>query len=123
MNMAFKKKQFSGWNDRPGFPAMGLGIAIQLRSTFNRFAGGKGFANPTKTPGLASGRLVKTEFRRLPELAGVKFDDELLVDERIDVGAVRDARNGDFELVLVHGEPVLDRHGLREVGHAVDQLL
>ncbi len=73
-----------------------------------------------KTPGLASGRLVKTEFRRLPELAGVKFDDELLVDERINIGAVRDAGNGDFELVLVHGEPVFDRHGLREVGHAVD---
>jgi hypothetical protein len=36
-----------------------------------------------KTPGLASGRFVKTEFRRVPELAGVKFDDELLVDERI----------------------------------------
>lgn len=74
----------------------------------------------TKPPGLASGRFVKTEFRRLPELAGVKFDDELLVDERVDVGAVRDAGNSDFQLVLVHGEPVLDGHGLREVGHAVD---
>ncbi len=50
----------------------------------------------TKPPGLESGRFVKTEFRRVPELAGVKLDDELLVNERIDVGAVRDAGNGDF---------------------------
>ncbi len=104
-----RQKEETGWKPIPLFASMHKASTL--------------LSVKTKPPGLASGRFVKTEFRRVPELAGVKLDDELLVDERVDVGAVRDAGDSGFQLVLVHGQPVLDRHGLREVGHAVHQLL
>jgi hypothetical protein len=50
--------------------------------------------------------------------AGVKLDDELLVDERVDVGALGHAGDGGFELVLVHLRANPRGHCLGEVGHA-----
>ena len=57
------------------------------------------------------------------ELAIVKLDDELLVNERIDVGTLRDAGNRRFQLVLVRIEPIDTWRCLGEVGHANDELL
>ena len=65
----------------------------------------------------------ENQFRRGPKLAGVKFDDELLVHEWINVGALWNAGNHSFQLILVHIEPIDTRGCLSEVGHAKNQLL
>lgn len=79
--------------------------------------------NKQKRPDLHPGVLRKTNQTKKSNSAGVKFDDELLVDERFDVGTLRHAGNGGFELVLVHAQPIHHRHRLGEIGHAEDELL
>src|SRR5690606_12987434 len=54
--------------------------------------------------------------------AGVELDDELLVDERIDVGAVRDAGHRAFEAFALQREPILERNRLGQVHHAQHKL-
>jgi len=79
-----------------------------------------------KTPGVSSGRFVNgLGDRRSPPLgsAGVELDNELLVDERIDLGALRDAGNSCFHFLTIHIEPVHGRNGLGEIEHAEGELL
>ena len=56
-------------------------------------------------------------------LAGVKLDDELLVDLRVDLGTLRDAGHGAFHFLAIHFEPVRIRNCLGEIKHAECELL
>ena len=76
-----------------------------------------------KRPDLGPGVLCNENQTEMGMSARVELDDELLVDDRVDVGTFGDAGDGGFEFVLVHAEPIDGVHGLGEVGHAQDQLL
>ena len=56
-------------------------------------------------------------------LAGVEFDHELLVDDRVDLFAAWQAVHLATEAVAVLAEPVGNDHGLREVESAEAHLL
>ena len=56
-------------------------------------------------------------------LAGVKFDDQLLVDERVDFLTGGNADDGAGEFVAVHTDPVRSGDGLGEIGGTLAELL
>ena len=58
-----------------------------------------------------------------PRLAGVEFDDQLLVDERVDFLAGRNADDGSGEFVAVHADPLRSGDGLGEIDSALAELL